>query len=280
MTRRNQVSVLAASATLLAALCPAGGALRAQDGGRVGSFGASLRFDHFAATDRLTSPRRHGGEGLSQNGFFVSLRSDDSVHEVEGWLGSMGVEADGGFSFRRFGGLEATPESEVELVEGAYRYLRRVRGGPWWLGVAMSLQVNHTTYEFGAGVAEGFLYYGALELNGRREVDLGEGRGLVLAMEIPLIAWATRPTWSTVDEERLQSSSDFFHRMSKGGLTWPGELQAVSGRVLYEHPLASRLAFRSGAKAGYVRHTGGPAYRAFRLGIEAGLTIRWTGDDR
>ena len=280
MTRRNQAAMLAASAVLLAGLCPSGDGLEAQDGWRVASFGASVRLDHFAATDLLTSPRRHGGEGFSQNGFFVSVRSDDSVHEVEGWLGSMGVQADGGFSFRRFGGLEETPESEVELVEGAYRHLRRVGGSPWWIGLALSLQVNHTTYEFGAGVAEGFLYFGALELNGRREVDLGEGRGLELSMEVPLLAWATRPTWSTVDEERLQSSSDFFHRMSTGGLTWPGELQAVSGRAIYEHPLARRLAFRGGAKAGYVRHTGGPEYRAFRFGLEAGLTIRWVGEDR
>jgi len=293
MTKHGWLGLLTAAAVAAGALCAAPGRVAAQEGGdgdppdwsgagtwSLRTFGVSMRYERFQALDALTSPRRYTGSGFSQNGFHVTLRSDDAGHELEGWIGTLGVAADDGFTFHRWGGATRTSESETELVEATYRHARRVGDGPWWLGAAFNLQVHHTTYAFGAGEAEGFLYFGALGLDGRRELALGQGRRLRVSLEVPLLAWAARPTWSTVDEARLQSSSDFFHRMSTGGLTWPGTMQAVSGRVVYEHLLSDRLALRAGARTGYVRHTDGPVYQALRVGLEMGLTYVWIGGAR
>ena len=261
-------------------MAPAGGVgdgLQGQEQPRLTTFGLSARFDHFAAVDPLASPRLHGGSGFSQNGFVVSLETDRTLHQLEAWYGSVPVTADDGFSYRgRFGSLR-TERSSAALGDAAYRHLRRMGDSPWWLGFALSFQVNHIEYEFSAGSAEGFFYVAAFEVDGRRSVELGDGRRLLFDLRVPLLGWAARPRYSTVDEERLQENSDFLHRISTAKPVTPADFQAATARVQYEHPLGRRLGFRSAAQVGYSRHDGAADYRALRFGVEAGLTIGWGG---
>ncbi|NNM32069.1 MAG: hypothetical protein HKO53_03340, partial [Gemmatimonadetes bacterium] len=164
-----------------------GEGLLGQQDSRLTTLGVSARFDHFAALDPLTSPRRYGGSGFSQNGVTVSLESDRTLHEVEVWYGSVPVASGQEFSYQgRFGSVR-TEESTTELGDAAYRQLRRLGDTPWWLGFAVSLRVNHTEYEFGAGSAEGFLYVAAFEVEGRRSMDLGEGRRVLFDLRVPLL---------------------------------------------------------------------------------------------
>lgn len=272
------MSIAAACGTVAGALPSLG--LEAQEVGAQLSIGVGVRVDYASHRDLLTSPRRYDGWGFSQVAGRLAYESRGSVHEVDVWFGGMDVDA-GNFTFSRRGGTASTEPSEAEYGDASYRYLRRILESPWWAGLALSVRVNHNTYEFATGNAEGFLYFGALEVRGRRDLELGEGRRVLFALGIPVLSWAARPTYSTVDESRLQASNDFFHRLESGGFTGPNGLQAVNGSVTYEHALGSRLAFRGGTHLDYARrdHSDG-GYAGFRVGLETGLHLRWGGGER
>jgi hypothetical protein len=247
--------------------------------GFVTSLGVGVSGDHLATRDRLVSPRPHRGSSLGQKGFFLSVAGAKSCHEVELRTGSLAVASGDPFRFERGGRGVITPESETELVEASYTFLRRITERSW-VGVSVAGDASHTKYELGVSGAESFLYQLSLQLTGRRDVDLGPRRWLGIQLRLPLLAWVARPTFSTVDEARLQAGSDVLHRLGNGKLATPLELRGLSGRIAFHQVLGSHVGFRAAMRLGYVRHDDPERFEAVRAGLELSLLIRWPGGDR
>ena len=279
MSRIYEAGILLA-ALAAAALITTDRPCQAQEGPTVRSIGIGVRADYFANQDRLVSPRVHDAVGFSQGGVHLALASERSAHELEAWFGSLPLAADDGFEFQRRGGTAHTPESNVSLGDARYTHLRRLGGGAWWVGGAAAFTVSHSEYELGAGSTEAFFYRGTLEAAGRREVELGGDRRVSFTLRIPLIGWGSRPTWSTVDEARLQSSNDFLHRVGEGEVMWVGELRAASGDAAYTQDLSDHVGLRASARLSYTRVSEPDRFTSFRAGVDLTVTLWWPGGDR
>lgn len=240
------------------------------------SIGVGVRLDRFASQDGLVTPRPHSGIGASQGGIVLDRGTPTARHQFAVWFGAIDVANDA-FSYQGRGGPRAVPDGLAELGEAVYTYTRRLGNGPWWLGAQAAVDVAHVGYEFGSGSADGFLYYGALGAAVSRDIDIGHGRDLELQVAVPLVAWAARTPYATVDEERLQASSDFFHRVGTGGLTGLPTLSAFRLAAVFTAPLTTRTAFRAAGRLGYTRHDDGEAFAAFRAGVDLGFSLRFGG---
>ncbi len=256
------------------------GVLEAQEDSALLTVGVGFRSEYFASRDRLASPRRHDGSGLSQLGFEISAQTRGAHHSFEFWMGSLPLTADDGFSYVTSRGETRTPKSEVALGDASYTHLRRVGVSAWWLGASASLSVTHGEYEFGSGAAESFLYLASLNAVGERRVDLGKERTLRLSLRVPLIGWTARPTFTTVDEARLKASGDFRHRMEGGEVTGPGDTRALWGRATYELQLNRHFVALGSLRFGVVRSSVGERFTAVRGGLDLGGALRWGGGDR
>lgn len=246
----------------------------ADERGTTTAFGLAVSVDYMATRDGLITPRVHHGAGVSRNGFFVAFETRRSAHRIEAWFGNVDVGAGEGFTYRRAGGVAHTPRGTTERGDASYSFLRRLGDRPLWLGVSLSLQATHTTYRLAAGAAEGFLYLAALGLDGRRDVRLSSRSSLAFSVRLPLLGWRARPTWSTVDEARLQASHDFFHRMSRGTLVGPAEVQGVSAAAAYRHDLTGRFSLHGALSGSWVRDGGEGRFVGLRVGLETGISVR------
>jgi hypothetical protein len=247
--------------------------------GVVARLGLGVSADYFASLDPLVSPRTYSGTDVHQNGFYLSFATPGSDHEIEGWYGKLDVASDGGFNFTRRGQNVGTPESEAEILSASYTLLLRL-ANRWWAGFAVAADASHTKYEFGASAAEAFLYFVSLDLAGRHDFDLGPGRALQLRLRIPLVGWATRPPYSTVDEERLQASSDVSHRLEQGDWFTPASLRGVSARMRIQQELGSHVGVHAALRFGFVRYHGKGRFDSIRAGLDLGAFLRWPGSDR
>jgi hypothetical protein len=247
--------------------------------GVVTRFGLGFSADYFASLDPLVSPRPYSGTDVHQNGFFLSLSTGGSDHEIEARYGKLAVASDEGFSFTRGGRSVSTPESESEVVSASYTLLLRL-ANRWWAGFALAADATHTKYELGASASEGFLYFGSMDLAGRHDIDIGTGRALQLRLRIPLIGWATRPTYSTVDEARLQANGDISHRLKHGDWVTSADLQAVWGRMRFQQEVGSHVGVHAALRFGYVRHVREERFESLSIGLDLGAFLRWPGRNR
>lgn len=240
------------------------------------SLGFGFRVERFTSQDRLVSPRPHHGIGPSQGGITLDVRTPASRHRFAVWFGALDV-ADDPFSYQGRGGPRSVPNGSAELGEAVYSFTHRVGDSPWWMGAEASADVAHVEYEFGSGSADGFLYYGALGAAVIRDVDVGRERRLELQLGIPLVAWTARSPFTTVDEERLQASSDFFHRVGTGRLTGIPTLAALRFAAVFTAPMTSRTAFRAAGRIAYTRHDDPETFTALRTGVDLGFSLRFGG---
>ena len=234
--------------------------------------GLSLRVEHFGNHEGLVSPLPFAGIGPSQVGAFFTLESDTWSHRIDIAFGTMGIAASDGFSEGSLGTGRSPDQSQVSLGDASHTTLRRLGTGPWWVGIASSFELEHSEYELGAGAAEGFLYALSASLTGRRDVWLGSNGRLSAELSVPLLAWVARPTFSTVDEERLMAPSDLGHRLRTGAWEGPLDYQTASARVDHHSALAGRIGGRAGVRFGYRRHTAGGHYASARLSFDVSLS--------
>ncbi|NNF26213.1 MAG: hypothetical protein HKO53_07840 [Gemmatimonadetes bacterium] len=257
--------------------CSATG-LGAQESATVTTLGLSVATDYFANQDALVSPRRHDGVGVGPGAFTIAVERPGSRHGFGIGLRRLDIAAGPNFSYTIRGGQARTIDSEVTLVDAFYSYMRRLDDGRWWLGGAASLNLAHSEYEFGAGAAEGFLYVASLQAVGGRTLMSEEDRSLAVRVRLPLLAWVARPPFSTVDEERLQSSNDFFHRLGTGEVVLPGDYSAVAAIADYRQALSDHLGLSVAGRLEYVRHSDQGQFISARAGIDIGLSVQWGGD--
>ncbi len=240
--------------------------------------GVGVSADYVRTLDGLISPRPHDGAGITQNGVFVSIEDPESYHEIDFWLGKLDVTS-GSFPFRRGTTTVQSPDSETEILDAAYTYMARLTGNVW-MGLSLAANAIHTQYELGAGAAEGFLYAASLRLALGGTRDLSEQASLRFGLRVPLVGWATRPTYSTVDEARFQSGSDVWHRLEQGHVFSPLSLQGVSGRASLLQALGEHVGVRAAIRFDYTRHHDQAVFESFRAGLDLGIVIRWPGAAR
>ena len=253
---------------LLTGLLVFGSGADAQQGQRRGIWiDAGVRAGYYTAQDELATPLRYSGIGVGQLGVAIGRESAGTRHELEVWFGERNIgTAD------RFAGQDETLAS---VGDAAYTFARRLGSSPWWVGASAAVRVQHHEYEFRSGGAEAYFYNAGFEAHGSRDLALGPDTRLRVSARVPVVMWAARPPWSTVDEGRLQSDNDFTYRFGEGRVRWLGDVLAVRARAQLDHRLSDHVGAWAAGRLGYQRLPDDQRFASGQLGLDVGLSFGW-----
>ena len=242
------------------------------------TFGISLGLHHSQTQDLLFSPLIYDGQSLLAVELAYQRRSEKTLHLLSVVFDNISVESTDALTFPFFNMPITRQSSTASFLNLKYGYAREIMHKEkidLLLGGMLDNQIHVVEYKFAEFEDEGYLISYALAVWLRGEYRINRIQSLNLETSFPLAYFLSRPPYSIVDNEEIQSNSGFSHVHKRG------EWHVLSGFVKlhlllsYARELSSRIDFLLSYRFDYLKATEPLKISVVKNGFDVGIAFKF-----
>ena len=222
--------------------------------------------------DLLYSPFVYRGRSLLTAQVYYERRTRNGLHLLSASIDDISIES----TAQRTGTI-TRKASTASMYSIHYGYARAVvqRGNfSMLLGGLLDSQFHLVGYQFLASDDEGYLLSYALTAWGRGHYRLDQKHALRLDTSFPLVSFVSRPPYSLVYNEEIQSDTPtFFFIHKRGRVELPGAYTKWHLSLQYSYDFSSTVSLTVSYQFDYIRFSEPQRIAILRNGFDAGFAF-------